>query len=279
METIGFISIIIIIANLIVSYKGFSDRNFYARYSFEVEKILIYKDYKRLITSGFLHVNWMHLIFNMLALYFFSGSLESYIGPVYYLIIYFSSLIGGELLSLFIHKNQGDYGSVGASGAISGIIFASIALFPGMRIGMLFLPISLPAWLFGLLYILYSIYGIRSKRDNIGHEAHLGGAMIGMLLAICLEPDALMQNYIYILIIAIPTLAFIYLIITRPHILLIDNLFYNKHKDYYSIDHKYNEKKNNQQQDIDKILDKISKRGINSLSQKEKQMLKDFSKK
>ena len=165
METIGFISIIIIIANLIVSYKGFSDRNFYARYSFEVEKILIYKDYKRLITSGFLHVNWMHLIFNMLALYFFSGSLESYIGPVYYLIIYFSSLIGGELLSLFIHKNQGDYGSVGASGAISGIIFASIALFPGMRIGMLFLPISLPAWL--LAFYTFCILSMASGPKEI----------------------------------------------------------------------------------------------------------------
>jgi len=276
METIGFISIIIIIANLIVSYKGFSDRNFYARYSFEVEKILIYKDYKRLITSGFLHVNWMHLIFNMLALYFFSGSLESYIGPVYYLIIYFSSLIGGELLSLFIHKNQGDYGSVGASGAISGIIFASIALFPGMPIGMLFLPISLPAWLFGLLYILYSIYGIRSKRDNIGHDSHLGGGVIGMLIAIILYPSSLADNLLPILLIFVPAAVFIYIIITRPGFLLIDNYFFKNHN-FYSVDHKYNYEKRQQQNELDDLLDKINKRGYNSLSSKEKERLKELS--
>ena len=276
METIGFISIIIIIANLIVSYKGFSDRNFYARYSFEVEKILIYKDYKRLITSGFLHVNWMHLIFNMLALYFFSGSLESYIGPVYYLIIYFSSLIGGDLLSLFIHKNQGDYGSVGASGAISGIIFASIALFPRMRIGMLFLPISLPAWLFGLLYILYSIYGIRSKRDNIGHDSHLGGGVIGMLIAIILYPSSLADNLLPILLIFVPAAVFIYIIITRPGFLLIDNYFFKKHN-FYSVDHKYNYEKRQQQNELDDLLDKINKRGYNSLSSKEKERLKELS--
>src|ERR1043165_8616153 len=95
MGTLGFISIAIIIANVFVSYKGFTDREFFARYSFEVEKILIYKDYKRLITSGFLHVNWMHLIFNMISLYIFSTNLEPYIGSVSYLAIYFISLIGG----------------------------------------------------------------------------------------------------------------------------------------------------------------------------------------
>jgi len=137
----------------------------------------------------------------------------------------------------------------------------------------------LPGWLFGLLYIALTIYGVRSKRDNIGHEAHLGGAIIGMLVAIALRPSALLENYITILIIAVPTLIFIYLIITRPHLLLIDNLFFKTHKNYYSVDHKYNESQAQKQQEIDKILDKISKRGINSLSQKEKKMLKDFSKK
>src|ERR1044072_4613131 len=101
MGTLGFISIAIIIANVFVSYKGFSSHEFFARYSFEVEKILIYKDYKRLVTSGFLHVNWMHLIFNMFSLYIFSAGLVSYLGSIYYLVIYFISLIGGNLFSLY----------------------------------------------------------------------------------------------------------------------------------------------------------------------------------
>jgi membrane associated rhomboid family serine protease len=271
--TSGMISLLLIIVTALISYKGFKDHFFFEKYEFGVDKVRLYKDYKRLITSGFLHVNWMHLIFNMLGLYFFAGSLIVILGPFQFLLIYFASLAGGNLLSLLVYKNQGDYTSVGASGAVNGAIFATIALEPGIRI------MFLPGWLFGLAYIALTIYGVRSRRDNIGHEAHLGGAMIGMLLAICLQPAALIENYITILIIAIPTLVFIYLIITRPHILLIDNLFFKTHKNYYSIDHKYNESKKTQQQEIDNILDKISKRGINSLSQKEKKMLKDFSKK
>ena len=271
--TSGMISLILILVTAFVSYKGFKDHFFFEKYEFGVDKVRLYKDYKRLITSGFLHVNWMHLIFNMLGLYFFAGSLIAMLGPIQFLLIYFASLAGGNLLSLLVYKNQGDYTSVGASGAVNGAIFATIALNPGINI------MFLPGWLFGLLYIGLTIYGVRSRRDNIGHEAHLGGALIGMLVAIALRPSALLENYITILIIAVPTLVFIYLIITRPHLLMIDNLFFKTHTDHYSIDHQYNESQSQKQQEIDKILDKISKRGINSLSQKEKKMLKDFSKK
>jgi membrane associated rhomboid family serine protease len=263
------ISFLLIILTALVSYRGFKDHFFFEKYEFGVDKVKLYRDYKRLITSGFLHVNWMHLIFNMLGLFFFAGSLPW----LTLLLIYFASMVGGNLLSLIVYKNQGDYSSVGASGAVNGIIFATIALDPNIRV------MFMPGWLFGLVYIGLTIWGVRSKRDNIGHEAHLGGAIIGMLLAVAMYPAALRENYITILIIAIPTLVFIYLIITRPHILLVDNLFFKTHTDHYSIDHRYNESKYSQQQEIDRILDKISKRGINSLSQKEKKMLKDYSKK
>ena len=273
----GIISLILIVANVIISYQGFKNNLFYNKYKFNVDAVLLYKDYKRLVTSGFLHVNWMHLIFNMLALYFFSGSLELYLGPVKFLIIYVASLIGGDLLSLFIHRNEGDYDSVGASAGVNGIIYASIVLFPGMHIGLLFIPVSIPAWLFGLIYVLYSIYGIRSRRNNIGHDAHLGGAMIGLIIAIIMQPSALVYNTWAIIIIAVPSLIFIYIIITRPHILLIDNYFFNKHSNAITVDHKYNIEKANKQKEIDRILEKIHKRGMNSLTSKEKQMLEDYS--
>ncbi|MBO9198844.1 rhomboid family intramembrane serine protease [Niastella sp. MAH-29] len=256
-----------------VSYQGFKSHFFIEKYEFSVEKIRLYRDYKRLITSGFLHVNWMHLIFNMLGVLFFTGTLSYLVGPVGFLLIYFASMLGGNLISLLLYKNQSDYTSVGASGAVNGAIFATIALEPSIRI------MFLPGWLFGLIYIAITIYGVRSKRDNIGHDAHLGGAMVGMLVAIALQPAALVENWLTILVITVPTLIFMYLIVTRPHILLIDNLFFNTHKNHYSVDHKYNESKFNQQQEIDRILDKINKRGMNSLSQKEKQMLKEYSKK
>jgi membrane associated rhomboid family serine protease len=274
----GIISFILILANVIISYRGFKDGIFYNKYKFRVDAVLLYKDYKRMITSGFLHVNWMHLIFNMLALYFFSGSLELYLGAVRFLAIYFASLIGGDALSLFIHRHDGDYDSVGASAGVTGIIFASIALFPGMHIGLLFLPVSIPGWLFGLIYVLYSIYGIRSRRNNIGHDAHVGGALVGLIITIIMQPSALINNTLAVVIIMVPSVFFIYIIITRPHLLLIDNNFFRKHSNVVTIDHKYNIEKINRQQEIDRILEKIHRKGIKSLTKKEKQALDEYSK-
>jgi membrane associated rhomboid family serine protease len=277
MTNTGIIGIILIIANIVFSYKGLADGLFFDRYKFEVDKILINKEYRRLITSGFLHVGWTHLIFNVVSLYIFSGLIERSLGGPGFIIIYFTSLVGGNLLSLLVYRNQGDYSSVGASGAICGVMFASIALFPGFTIGLFFLPISIPGWIFGLLFVLFSIYGIKSKRDNIGHEAHLGGALIGMAVSLAMRPSALIENYLTILIIAVPSLGFIYLIATRPQFLLIDNFFFTTHKDSYTIDQKYNLEKNKMQEEIDRILDKINKKGMNSLSKEEKERLKKYS--
>ncbi|HEY6954808.1 MAG TPA: rhomboid family intramembrane serine protease [Flavisolibacter sp.] len=272
------ISLILILANCLVSWKGFNDRNFYERYEFSIEKVKIYKQYYRLVTSGFLHVNWMHLIFNMIALYFFSSSVEFYFGPINFLLIYFTSMVGGDLLSLFIHRYDSSYSSVGASGAVSGVIYASIAVFPGMKMGFFFIPISIPAWIFGLGYVAYSIYGIRSRRDNVGHESHLAGALIGMLLAVAMFPAALTENYLTIGAIGLPSIIFIYIILTRPHVLLIDNQFFKTQKKFYSVDHRYNAEKVDRQMEVDRILDKINKRGMKSLTPKEKEILEQYSK-
>jgi membrane associated rhomboid family serine protease len=274
----GTIAVLLLIANFFISYRGFNDRRFYEKYRFRVAEILGYREYIRLISSGFLHVNWMHLILNMLSLVFFSGPVEGFFGPIRFLVIYFASLLGGDLLSLFIHRRHGDYSSVGSSAAVSGIIFASIALVPGMTIGFFFIPLPIPAWLYGLAYILYSIYGIRSKQDNIGHESHLGGALIGMLAAIAMYPALLSENLVTILLIGLPALAFIIMIIAKPHALFVDNLFYKKHHgDAFSVDHKYNLDKQQLQNEVDRILDKINRSGMKSLTEKEKQVLKSYS--
>ncbi len=274
----GIIGMVLILANLVVSYKGFKDKSFFDGHKFQVDKILIDKDYKRLVTSGFLHANWSHLIFNMISLYLFSSLLEQKVGVIYFMLIYFTSLVGGNLLALFVHKEHGDYAAIGASGAVCGIIFASIALFPKMGMGFIMLPISIPSWIYGLLYVGYSIYGIKSQKGNIGHEAHLGGALIGMLIAIVLHPNAMVENYITISIITIPTLIFIYLIVMKPHILLVDSYNFKNRKPALDMDHEYNENKVNQQKELDKLLDKISRKGIDGLSKKERQRLDRYSK-
>ncbi|MBV6439801.1 MAG: hypothetical protein EPGJADBJ_01454 [Saprospiraceae bacterium] len=277
MEDIAFIGITLMIINALFSYMGFKSDLFFDSYKFEVDSILIGKDYKRLVTSGFLHVGWAHLAFNMFSLYFFSEVVEWLLGWSNFLLLYFVSLVGGNLFALFIHRNHGDYSAVGASGAVSGVIFASIALFPGIEIGFFLLPLYIPGWLYGVLYVLISIYGIKSGRDNIGHEAHLGGAIIGMATAVAMQPSALDYNTRTILLIAVPTIIFMYFAITRPQMLLIDNYLFRTHKNEYSIEHRYNAKKSNRAKEIDEILDKIRKKGIGSLTQKEKQVLDEYA--
>ena len=269
------ISTILIIINIIVSYKGFKDPVFFDKYKFTVDSILIQKDYKRLITSGFLHGNWMHLIFNMLSLYFFASYVEIF-GSITFLLIYFAGLVGGDLFSLFIHRQHGDYSSIGASGAICAVVFSSIALVPGMQIGFFLLP-TLPGWLYGLVYVIISIYGIKSQTDNIGHDAHLGGGLAGMLVAVILNPSVIVENTFALLIVALPAIAFILFIIYKPEALLVDNIFFKKHH-HLTVEDKYNLGRISKQKELDRLLEKIHQKGIKSLSQKERENLKEYSK-
>lgn len=275
MMGLGIISILLILLNCLVSYRGFKDPLFYNKYYFEVEKVTLYKDYKRLLTSGFLHTNWMHLIMNMLALFFFGAQLESATHPLLFLLIYLVSLTGGNYFSLLVHKRQGDYSAVGASGAISGVVFASIALVPGMKISLFFLP-AIPAWIYGLAYVLYAIYGVHSRKDNVGHDAHLAGGLTGMLMIIACYPSVLVTNYFAIAIIAVPTIAFIVVMLKYPHILLVNTLF-KKQSHNQTIDDRYNMSKKSREEEIDRILEKIHKKGMKSLTSEEKSMLEEFS--
>ena len=130
--------------------------------------------------------------------------------------------IGGSLLALYIHKMHGDYRALGASGAISGVVFASIILFPEQDISFIFLPeVGIRAWVFGLFFIIVSIFGIKSKGGIIGHEAHLGGAIIGGLLALVLKPAGVQINWFIVAALLLPTIAFLILIARNPAVLML----------------------------------------------------------
>ncbi|SDK68495.1 Membrane associated serine protease, rhomboid family [Catalinimonas alkaloidigena] len=279
MRDIGAIGLGLILLNFACSYKGFSDPQFFERYKFEVDSILLHKEYGRLLSSGFLHGGWMHLIFNMLSLHAFSGLMEYDLGWRAFLLIYVAGLLGGNLLSLYLHRQHGDYSAIGASGAVCGVVFASIALFPGMEIGFFGLPFQMPSWLFGTGYVAYCIFGIKANRDNIGHDAHLGGALVGMVLAVLLHPSALKANYLTLLVIALPTVAFLGLIIAKPHLLLIERPFAKaEQRADTTVDRRFNEAKLQHQHELDLLLDKISHNGIESLSATERQKLEAYAK-
>jgi len=198
--------IAIIIANVLVSLKGFSDRLFLEKYKFQVGPVLRGEKF-RIFTSGFLHVDQAHLFFNMFALYIFADEVINEIGVLKFLIIYVGSLLAGSTLALSFHKREPYYSAVGASGAVMGIVYAAIMLVPDMRLSFIFLPVvSFPGYVFGVGYFLYSLYGMRTKLGNIGHSAHLGGAVGGFVLTLALYPQIFLENKFVVIILAIPIL-------------------------------------------------------------------------
>lgn len=278
MEKVGIAGIILILLNAIVSFKGLKDHRFLRKYSFQIDEILIHKDYKRILTSGFLHVNWMHFGFNMFSLYFFSYAIESSLGVFHFLIIYFGSLIGGNLLALYIHRNHGDYSAIGTSGAISGIILGSVAVFKNMEIGLFFTGFDIPGWLYSIAFIIISIYGIKSQNDTIGHEAHLGGGIIGLLIAITMVPTAISQNTVPIALVLIPSIIFLSILLIRPDFLIVKKILSEKPEGLLDVDDRYNIEKVTKEEELNALLDKINKKGIHKLSKAEKERLEELSK-
>lgn len=195
--------IVIIVANALISFKAFDDQFFFRKYEFHIGSIRS-GEHLRMITSAFLHVDIGHLAFNMLTLYFFAPTVIAFLGVPSFLMVYFGSLLCGSLLTLQFHKNEYHYRAVGASGAVTGILYAAILLRPDMNLYLFFIPIPIPAYIFGIGYLLYSIYGMKSRKDNIGHTAHFGGAIGGYLITLSKEPQMLTENTLMVILLAIP---------------------------------------------------------------------------
>ena len=196
------ILIAVIAATVLFSLKGFKDLAFFRKFEFHVGSIRA-GEHIRMVTSGFLHADGGHLFFNMFTLFMFAPVVIHYFGSASFFLIYMASLVFGSLLTLSMHKNDYAYRAIGASGAVTGIIYSAILLEPNMVLG-LFYVIPIPAYLFGIGYLLYSIYGMKAKNDNIGHTAHFGGAMGGYLLTILKEPAMLVDNLAMVVLLAIP---------------------------------------------------------------------------
>lgn len=192
--------IIILIATIAMSYYGFNNATFFNRYMFNVGAVQK-GDYVRLISSGFLHTNWEHLIFNMISLFFFYEVVTDSMGELLFVFIYFGSMLLGNVFSLQIYKRQSYYSAIGASGAVSGIIFTAIALYPkAIKVNFL------PGWLFGALYFGYSVFMMFNpqKGDNLGHTAHIGGALFGLAVVVLYAPTIVVHNALYLGIMALP---------------------------------------------------------------------------
>ena len=144
-----------------------------------------------LFTSGFLHANFGHLFVNMFTLYFFGSIMEQILGPLYFLGLYLTALIVAGIPSVIKFKNNPNYATLGASGAVGGVLFAYIFLFPLESIYLFLIPIPIPAFIFGVLYLIYSMYESKQARGKVNHEAHIAGAVWGILYLLIFVPNTI----------------------------------------------------------------------------------------
>ncbi len=213
MGNLPIVVLVIIGVNILFSYQGFNNAALFEKYKFHVGGIKAGEKI-RMFSSGFLHGDWMHLLFNMYSLYMFAPIVVSYLGTVNFIIIYIGALLLGNLLSFYFHKNEYNYSAIGASGAVSGIIYAAILLYPEMSLYFFIIPIPIPGYVFGIGYLLYSIYGMKSNSDNIGHDAHFGGAVGGYILTLLIMPSLLKTSFVMVVLLAIPIIVLYFLVKT-----------------------------------------------------------------
>ena len=187
------ITYIIIAITCLVSYQAFNNQELFEKLSFKPYKVIHDKEYYRLITNGFVHPYQTHLFFNLLTLYFFGGTQEQLFtvvhGEMSFILFYLLSIAASSLISLFKYKDDPRYSAIGASGAVNAILFSFILINPFSTIYIFVIPIK--AIIFAVLFLIYSSYMAKKNMDNIGHEAHISGAIFGVLFTILTIPNVI----------------------------------------------------------------------------------------
>ncbi len=169
---------------VLVSLYGFNNAAFTQKFMYNQGRVQNEKEYYRMLTSSFLHADLMHLFFNMFVLYQFGRQIAIEEGALFLGSVYFLSVLGGSLLSYLMHLNQWIYSALGASGGVSGVLMAFVIFYPDVELMLIFLPIPIPGYIFIFLYMCYEVYSMINPRDNIGHDAHIGGALVGAIIAL-----------------------------------------------------------------------------------------------
>lgn len=193
---------LIIAITAIVSFSAFNNNELFSRLRFNPYIIRERKQWYRFLSYGLLHADWMHLIVNMFVLYSFGVQVELFMvyffgakGMLYFALLYIGALAMSVIPSYEKQKHNIYYNAVGASGAVSAILFSSIIFYPDSKIIFMFIPFPIPAVLFGIIYLVYSAVMAKKATDNIGHDAHFWGAIFGILFTIALKP-ALFQIFL-----------------------------------------------------------------------------------
>lgn len=189
------VSSIIFLLNILLSLWAFNNPNLYGKFMLHPYSISKGKNVYQILTSGFIHKDWSHLLFNMLTFYFFAFNLEKVIGHFPFGMVYMGSLILSDIPSISKHKNDFWYHSLGASGAVCGVLFSYILFFPFTKLIIFPIPIPIPAVLYGILFLIYSSYLAKRESDGINHDAHFYGALSGIMITAITIPGALLHFF------------------------------------------------------------------------------------
>lgn len=183
---------IIILITVLISIGAFNNEELYNKLILWPRKMDNPAEYYRLLTSGFIHADWNHLIFNMLSLYMLGGTAEYFVqeltgAGIMFIVLYLSGIIVSSLPSFIKNRNNSYYRSLGASGGVASLVFFFIYYAPWAKLGILFIPIGIPAILFGGLYLAYEIYMSKRGHGNVNHDAHLWGSLYGLFFGFLLD--------------------------------------------------------------------------------------------
>ena len=190
MESI--VTYVLIGVTVLVSWRAFGDRALLERLILWPPAVERRRQYDRLLTHGFIHADWMHLLFNMITLWSFGRVVEpvfsQWITPLGFALFYLSAIVIAILPTYLRHRHDARCRSLGASGGVSAVLFASILFDPWTRLIIFPIPLPIPAFVFALLYVGYNIWMDRRGGDNVNHSAHLWGAAYGVIFTLLLEP-------------------------------------------------------------------------------------------
>lgn len=185
------LTLLLLVLTIATSIAGWMSRGAIRDYAECPYEIMRHGRWYQLVSSAFLHADLGHLFLNMMTLFFFGPLVEHALPGWRYLVLYLGSTLAGSVWTLLAHYREPQYRALGASGAISGVVFSFVLFEPLAKIFIFLIPIGIPAFLYAIGYVVFSVFGMRKRLGRIGHEAHLGGAIGGLVLTMLLRPDSL----------------------------------------------------------------------------------------